>query len=67
MDYRDELDPKMVEVLRAKTPRERVEIANGMWRSARDMIDRVLRQDHPDWSDEQIQRAVAERMAHASV
>ena len=61
------LDEAMVDVLRTKTPAERLAIANGMWRSARRMIEAMLRREHPDWSAEEIQRAVAQRMSHGAV
>ena len=61
------LDEAMVAVLRAKTPAERLAIANGMWRSARRMIEAMLRREHPDWSAEDLQRAVATRMSHGTV
>ena len=57
------VEPQMVEVLRRMTPRQRLEVADGMWRSAREMLQRVLRDERPDWSDEQINRTVAARMA----
>ena len=61
------LDEAMVDVLRTKTPAERLAIANGMWRSARSMIETMLRREHPDWSAEELQRAVAQRMSHGAV
>lgn len=59
----DHIEPEMVRILREKTPAERLAIANGMWRSARDMLRNLLRAEHPDWSDEQVDAAVARRMA----
>ena len=61
------LDEAMVDVLRTKTPAERLAISNGMWRSARRMIEAMLRREHPDWSAEDLQRAVAQRMSHGTV
>lgn len=59
----DHIEPEMVRILREKTPAERLAITNGMWRSARDMLRNLLRAEHPDWSDEQVDAAVARRMA----
>lgn len=59
----DHIEPEMVRILREKTPAERLAIANGMWRSARDMLRNLQRAEHPDWSDDQIDAAVARRMA----
>jgi hypothetical protein len=59
----DHIEPEMVRILREKTPAERLEIANGMWRSARDMLRNLLRAEHPDWSDDEVDAAVARRLA----
>jgi len=61
------IDDAMAAVLRTKTPAERLAISNGMWRSARQMIDAILRKEHPDWSAAAIQREVARRMSHGAV
>jgi hypothetical protein len=58
------IDPAMVAVLRKKTPAERLAIANGMWRSARDMIRNLLRAEHPEWSQEQVDQETAKRLLH---
>lgn len=50
----------MIEVLRSKTPAERLQIMAGMWRSARDMYRRLLRAEHPEWTEEELQLAVAQ-------
>jgi len=61
------MDDVMAEVYRAKSPAERLAISNGMWRSARMIIDAVLRTEHPDWSEEAIAREIARRMSHGAV
>jgi hypothetical protein len=61
------MDERMADVLRTKSPAERLAIANGMWRSARRMIEAILRAERPDWSDEAIRREVARRMSHGAV
>ena len=61
------MDEAMVEVLRAKTPFERLDIANGMWRCARDLICDQLQQDHPDWTPQEIQKETARRLSHGAV
>ena len=61
------LDEAMVAPLRGKTPAERLAISNGMWRSARRMIEAILRKEHPDWPSEAIQREMARRMSHGTV
>jgi hypothetical protein len=61
------MDPVMTPILRAMTPGQRLEIANGMWKSARDAIRCMLRAEHPDWSDEQVNRETARRLSHGAV
>lgn len=60
------VDARTAAILREKSPAERLAIAHGMWRSARRMLTGVLRVQHPDWCDEQIQREVARRMSHGA-
>lgn len=70
------LDPKCIEVvddaiaeiLRRKTPQERVAMCADTNRAARLLLASNLRKQHADWSDEMIRRQVARRMlrlAHA--
>ena len=61
------MDDTMADVLRAKSPAERLAIANGMWRSARRMIESLLYAEHPEWTDDEIRREVARRMSHGTV
>lgn len=57
----------MALMLRSKTPAERLQIATGMWRFARDMIVGVLGKEHPEWSEEQIREEAARRLSHGAV
>jgi hypothetical protein len=61
------MDDCMVPILQAKTPAERLAIAHGMWRFARDTISAVLRKQHPDWTDRQTQTELARRISHGAV
>ena len=60
------VDWPMVEILRKKTEVERLQIACGMWRSARDMIRNLLRAEHPEWTEEQVCREAARRLSHGA-
>lgn len=57
------VDPEVARVLSEKTEAERLQIAWGMWRSARRMIERILRSQFPEWSDAQVNHEVARRMS----
>lgn len=65
--YADDLDPAMVEVLRSKSPLERIAMTDAMWRAARNQILFILRDQHPDWTEAQIQRETASRLSHGAV
>lgn len=54
---------EMAAVLRAKSERERLEICLGMWRSMRDLLRNCLRGEHPEWSDDEVAREAARRLA----
>jgi len=61
------MDPQMVEILRNKNPAERLAIACGMWESARMIIDGAVRQQHPDWSQDGVNREIARRISPGAV
>jgi hypothetical protein len=61
------VDDQMLEVLRAKTPDERLRIAEGMWQMATDLIRGKLRQDHPQWSEDELACEAARRLSHGAV
>ena len=61
------IDDDMARILRAKTGAERLKIANDMFLSARRMIASHLAAEHPDWTEEMIQRETSRRISHGSV
>jgi len=60
------MDERMVAVYRSKTGAERLRIADGMFRFARDLVAAGIRDAHPDWPDELVQREAARRMLNVS-
>lgn len=60
------LDPQMVAVLRALSPEQRLRTAFGMWESARLLIRGSIRQQHPEWTEEQVLREAARRLSHGA-
>lgn len=60
------LDPAMVEVLRAKTPAERVAMAFEANQTARLLLKAHLSSSRPDWDDRQVEREIASRMLHGA-
>jgi len=61
------LDDTMTEILRAKTPAQRIAIGFGLWKSARMMLEAQLAARHPDWNRQQVGREVARRLSHGAV
>lgn len=58
------VDRRMAGILAEKTEGERLRIGWGMQRAAVRMMRRILRSEHPDWTDEEVGREVARRIAH---
>ena len=56
------VDDCMAEVLRRKTPAERVAMVSAAHRTARLLIEGRLRTRHPDWNDARVSDEVARRM-----
>ncbi len=61
------LDDAVAEILRLKTPGERLKIAFDMWESVRKMLMNHLAKSHPEWDESTICREVARRMSHGAV
>lgn len=61
------IDDTLAEVLRRKTPAERIKIGFGLWTSARDMLLASLKKTHPEWSIEMVEKEVARRLSHGIV
>ena len=60
------VEDRMAEVLRGKTPVQRISIGFGMWDSAKRMLTDHLSSEHPDWSLQRVSREVVRRLSHKS-
>ena len=61
----DRADPKQMEILRSLTQASRVRLAARLWAEARTIKAAALRAFHPDWTEEEVQRAVREAFLRA--
>ncbi|MEP9412070.1 MAG: hypothetical protein HRF42_11875 [Candidatus Brocadia sp.] len=61
------VDDAMAEVLRHKTPAERIRIGFNLWISARNMLMTHLKKTHPEWDNEKLAVEVARRLSHGTV
>ena len=60
------VDEKVAEILRSKTPTERLAMANAMWKFAWQMTRAIAVREDPDWPADEIDRHVAQRMSHGA-
>ena len=56
------MDPMMVEIMRNKTPAQRLAIAFRMWDSARLIVKGGIKYQYPDWSDKEVEQEISRRM-----
>jgi len=56
------LDDAMVDVLRRKTPAERIEMIAAAHRTARHLIEAGIRQRNPEWDEQQVQAESLRRL-----
>lgn len=63
----DMMDDAMADILRQKSPFERLQIAGRMWMSARVMLRGSIRTFHPDWSEEQVNRELIRRISLGAI
>ena len=60
------LDPIVVECLKRMTPQERLLQAFRFWETGRAMVWGSVRQQYPEWSDDQVEREAARRLSHGA-
>ena len=61
------VDDVMAEVLRRKTPAERIQIGFKLWTAARNMLMTQLKNTHPEWDAAKLEQEVARRLSHGAV
>lgn len=57
------IDDQMAEILRSKTPAERIEMIGAANRTARRLAAAGVRFQHPDWDNSQVQAEVIRRVS----
>lgn len=61
------VDDMVAEILRRKTPAERIKIACDLWVSVHRMLSTHLSKTHPDWDSKKVEQEVARRLSHGAV
>ena len=61
------VDDTMAEILRHKTPAERIRIGFALWTSARNMLMTHLKKIHPEWNNDRVEKEVARRLSHGAI
>ena len=61
------VDDTMAEILRHKTPAERIRIGFTLWTSARNMLLTHLKKTHPEWNNDRVEKEVAMRLSHRAI
>jgi Rv0078B-related antitoxin len=60
------IDPIIIEILRKKTPAQRLEQAFNMWETACCIVRGAVRQQHPEFSEAEVLRESARRLSHGA-
>lgn len=60
-----EFTPEYAETLRQMTGQEKLKAAFALWRAARRLKAAAIREQHPEWSEEQVEREVKETFLRA--
>ena len=61
------LDAQMIEILKTKTPQQRLAIAFDMWSSAKKQLINYLHSVHSDWDDKKIHNEAVRRLSHGAI
>lgn len=60
------LSDELAAILRTKTPAERLAMALDSWTFIRDLMRRTAGAQHPEWTEAELDRHVAQRMLHGA-
>ena len=60
------IDHAMAEVYRRMTTDQRLAVAHGMWRYARQRLEAAVRWQHPGWDAAAVNREVSRRLLNGS-
>ena len=61
------MDDIVADILRRKTPAERIRIACDLWVSVHHMLITHLSKTHPDWDPKKVEQEVARRLSHGAI
>jgi len=61
------IDDKTAEILRQKTPAERLSIGFSLWHSTNQLLPSLIKSLHPEWSNAKISREVIKRLSHGTI
>ncbi len=60
------VDDRMAEILRSKSPFDRLQIGFSLWQSARAFLSAHLGKTHPEWDKAEIQKEISQRFLNAA-
>ena len=60
------MHPEQVKIFKAMSPTTKLTLAANLYFAARQLKKRGLRMQHPDWTDEQVQRKVRDLFLYAA-
>ena len=60
------VDAAVAEILRRKTPAEKIKMTADCDRTMRRLLTNYLRSTFPDWDEERVRQEVVRRMTHGS-
>ncbi|MFH0889449.1 MAG: hypothetical protein V1871_09615 [Planctomycetota bacterium] len=61
------IDDRMADVLKRKTPAERLNIGFGLWHSTTVLLTSFIKSLHPKWDEKMIQKEVVRRISNGAI
>lgn len=59
------MDEETLKIIRAMTPAQKLQAAQRLYESAKQLKAAALRSQHPDWTEDQIHQAVRDAFLYA--
>ncbi len=64
-EYEEKLHPVQVEIYRSMSAERKLEITNNLYCTARELKTMTIRDDHPDWTEDEVRKKVREIFLYA--
>lgn len=60
------MDDQTAEIMRRLTPQQKLTMLDELWLFGRSLTESGVRQQHPEWNEQEVQREIVRRMSRGT-